>query len=157
MRWKTLTVVTTMLAAALACGGGGGDWDTEAWNDLSDLADPSGEVLNPTTVVGGAPGIENLAGTRILITTPTETPPRDYCKILGDAGLVVECGYGIGATEENSNVMLKCGTLPDETTKWLMGALELDELVQWDWRTDPDYGVGYCNEPDAISMEIVAP
>lgn len=153
MRWKTAAVATTMLAFALACGGGGGDWDTEGWNDLS----AGSGVSNPTMVTGGAPGIENLSGTKIWLKATANPPSKDYCKILGDAGLIVECDYGWSVISEQNNVMLKCGSLPDDTTKWLIGALDLGQLEQWDWRKEPEYGMPYCDEMDAITLEIVTP
>ncbi|MBN2797887.1 MAG: hypothetical protein JXX28_01955 [Deltaproteobacteria bacterium] len=153
MRWMTWTAAATATSFCLACGGGS---PLDSGLLVQREAD---EVENPTTVRSGTPGIEALSGTRIWIKTRVAAPSKDYCAILADKGLVVECDYGWEASAEVAvdNVMLKCGTLPDNTAALLVDALEMSELQQWDWRADPDYGVAYCGEMDAITLEIASP
>lgn len=122
-------------------------------------ADRAARAARPdySVVRQGKPGIEALAGTHIWIKTSQDPPAVDYCALLRESGLIVECDYGWKVTDWESNVMLKCGLLPDDTTAWLMQRLGLSELAQWDWRQDPDYGMPYCDQMDAITMEIPAP
>ena len=141
---------TSVLAMGLACGGGGDDFEF----DLGDMDMPGApaHVKAP-----GSGDIADIAKYKIWVKVASESPSIDYCGKLTEAGLTVECDLGWSVSDNEDNVMLKCGSLPDNTGDILVAYLGIQELGVWDWRKDEGYGMEYCSEMDAITLAIVTP
>ena len=114
------------------------------------------ELPSVDDVSSQSPGdISSLSGYHIWVKVDTKSPSKDYCGLLQQAGMTVECDYGWDIYDDETNVMLKCGTLPSNTGATLQSYLGLPDVEVWDWRNDPDYGMAYCGQMDAITIEIL--
>lgn len=117
----------------------------------------AGLELQPAEDVSALPpgDISSLSGYNVWVLVDAKSPSKDYCGMLRQAGMTVECNYGWDIYDDETNVMLKCATLPANTGATLQRYLELPSLQIWDWRNHPDYGMPYCGEMGAITIEII--
>jgi len=97
---------------------------------------------------------DKLRGFKIWVSTKSKPLGRKYCKLLTEAGLIVECDPGRGAWSSNT-IYLKCGRLPADAGVIVQEILGISGWRVADWRSHKNYGVSYCDEIDAIDFKTI--
>lgn len=87
----------------------------------------------------GAPsqGLAAFRGRHVWVVTRT-TPPRDYCAILRNAGLVVRCAYRTNKVKLHV-LILRCAAITDAHGRALLKALNLDLRIN-NWQREKACG-----------------
>ena len=104
-----------------------------------------------TTVALGS--VAKLSGRNIWVKSNDDALRTRYCRLLEEAGLNVECDQW-DSDDLTDDIFLKCPTLPADTGKIVQEILGVSGYDVYDWRDDPDFGSEYCDEYDAISLNI---
>lgn len=98
--------------------------------------------------------LSGLAGQRIWVQVQDPSTRQMWCDAFTAQGLIVECESDSSFADMNE-LFLKCPTIPDDAAAQITRFVGLPGMDVWDWRADSDYGPSYCDELDAISLELL--
>jgi len=94
---------------------------------------------------------EKLRGYKIWVQTKNKSLGLKYCRLLSEAGLIVQCHAGQYRGSGN-DIFLKCSTLPSDTGEIVQEILGIRNFHVYDWRKSKSWGAPYCNKPGAIHI-----